>query len=366
MIWRLVRALLFRLDAELAHHVTMNVFAAAMVLAPVAAVCRGLFGARDPRLRCRVAGLELPGPIGLGAGFDKEARWFNALDALGFGFVEVGTLTAHGQDGNPKPRVFRLPADRALINRMGFNNGGSAEAAARLAGARIRPVLGVNIGKSKVTPNEDALGDYAVSLDRLYPFAAYVTVNVSSPNTAGLRDLQEAAALRSLLGGLLARRDALAAAAGEAPKPLFVKIAPDLDDDARDAVVDLAVELRLDGIIATNTTLSRAGLATPGHAVESIGAGGLSGAPLTPRSRAFVAALYRRAAGRLPIIGVGGVMCADDAWEMIRAGASAVQVYTGFVYGGPGFVATLNRGIAARLAERGVTLDAVVGEATRA
>lgn len=364
LIWSLIRPLLFIMDAERAHHVAMGLFAVAMRVPGVGALVRSLLRVEDPRLAVEVAGVELPSPVCLGAGFDKNARWFNALHALGFGCIEVGTLTAHAQDGNPRPRIFRLPPDAALINRMGFNNRGSAAAAASLRGADIAPVLGINIGKSKITPNEDALSDYAASFERLFPYAAYVTVNVSSPNTAGLRDLQEIASLRTLLGGLLDRNNELAEAAGRARLPVFVKIAPDMSEEQAAEIVELAVEVGLHGIVATNTTVAREPLSTDPERVEAIGAGGLSGRPLTERSRAFVAHLYRCANGRLPIIGVGGIMNGDDAWEMMRAGAAAVQVYTGFVYGGPSFVRDINRRLVQRLdAEGCASIREIVGQA---
>lgn len=364
LLWSLLRPLLFLIDPERAHHLTMGLFALAMKVPGVAGLTRALLRVEDPRLRVNVAGVDLPTPVGLGAGFDKNALWFNALHALGFGFIEVGTLTAHAQDGNPTPRIFRLPPDRALINRMGFNNRGSAAAAAALEGQRIAPVLGINIGKSKITPNDEALDDYVTSFKRLFRFAHYVTVNVSSPNTAGLRDLQEVESLRHLLGGLLEANREMATRNAVDPLPVFVKIAPDMTEEQAAEIVELAVELGLHGIIATNTTIAREPLTTPSERVEAIGNGGLSGQPLTERSRAFVAHLYRTAAGRLPIIGVGGIMNGDDAWEMMRAGASAVQIYTGFVYGGPAVVRAINRRLVERLEQEGRgVISEIVGEA---
>ncbi len=360
----LIRPLLFRLDPESAHERTMGMFAFMMSLPLVRPIMRALYRVRAPQLETSVAGVDFDSPVGLAAGFDKNALWFNGLSSLGFGFVEVGTLTGHAQSGNPKPRIFRLPKDSALINRMGFNNRGSEAAAAALHGADIEPTLGINIGKSKITPNEEALGDYLLSLERLYDYADYIAINVSSPNTQGLRDLQAADPLRKLLGGLIDRNKELAAERSAEAKPVFVKIAPDMDDSARNEVVDLAIELGLDGIIATNTTIERAPLTTDGQRVEQIGNGGLSGKPLTSRSREFVSNLYLRAAGRLPIIGVGGIMNGDDAYEMLRAGADLVQVYTGFVYGGPGFVAQIHRRILERMQADGhSTVAEVVGSA---
>jgi len=361
-MWNLLlKPLLFRLDPERAHHLAMSLFALAMRVPGIAPLVRWWGGAGRDRLRTRWLGLELSSPVGLAAGFDKDARWYDDLAALGFGFIEVGTLTAHPQPGNDRPRLFRLVRDRALINRFGFNNRGSAAAAQWLAEHPARTVLGVNIGKSKVTPNEEAADDYLQSLDRLWPHAAYMVVNVSSPNTKDLRRLQEKDALAALLTALVRRNRDRAAAESRSPVPLLVKVAPDLDDTQRREIVELALAVGLDGIVATNTTIARDGLATPADAVTSIGAGGLSGAPLTQRSRAFVAALYRESGGRLPIVGVGGISTGEEAWGMLRAGASVVQVYTGFVYGGPGMVRSINRYLSRRLAAEGLTLAQLVG-----
>lgn len=366
-MWRwILRPLLFCFDPERVHYAAMAVFSLAMLVPPIAWVVRALWTPRDPRLRTSLLGIELSSPVGLAAGFDKDARWFNLLGDLGFGFVEVGTLTGQAQPGNPAPRLFRLPADRAIINRFGFNNQGSADAASRLATTPARTVLGINIGKTKLVPNEEANADYLASLERLWPYARYVVVNVSSPNTQGLRDLQQRDALRSLLQAVVDRNRSLAVAAARPPHPVLVKIAPDLDGEGMQDVIDTVLDVGLDGIVATNTTLAREPLVTPSAEVEAIGAGGLSGAPLTQRSRAFVADLYRRSGGRIPIIGVGGIMGPDDAIEMLRSGASAVQVYTGFIYGGPAFAAQLNAGIARYLAGRGLDrVGQIVGEAAR-
>jgi dihydroorotate dehydrogenase len=299
-------------------------------------------------LRVRALGLEFPGPLGLAAGFDKDARGTRGLAALGFGFVEVGTVTARAQPGNPRPRMFRLTADRALVNRMGFNNAGAAAAAARLARARGGPVVGVNIGKTRAVPDADAAADYAASARAVAAVADYVVVNVSSPNTPGLRDLQAADRLRPVL---VAVRAALDAAAPGRRVPLLVKIAPDLADADVDAVADLALELGLDGIIATNTTTSRDGLASPAAEVAAAGAGGLSGPPLRARSLAVLRRLHARAGDRLVLIAAGGIETPDDAWERLRAGATLVQAYTGFVYGGPLWPRRMHAGLARRLAQ---------------
>jgi len=299
-------------------------------------------------LRVRALGLSFPGPVGLAAGFDKDARGTRGLAALGFGFVEVGTVTARAQPGNPRPRMFRLTADRALVNRMGFNNAGAAAAAARLARARGGPVVGVNIGKTRAVPDADAAADYAASARAVAAVADYVVVNVSSPNTPGLRDLQAA---DRLLPVLTAVRSALDASSPTRRVPLLVKIAPDLADADVDAVADLALELGLDGIIATNTTVSRDGLASPAAEVAAAGAGGLSGPPLRARSLAVLRRLHARAGDRLVLIAAGGIETPDDAWERLRAGATLVQAYTAFVYGGPLWPRRMHAGLARRLAQ---------------
>jgi dihydroorotate dehydrogenase len=304
----------------------------------------------------RVLGsVEFPGPLGLAAGFDKDARGTRGLAALGFGFVEVGTVTARAQPGNPRPRMFRLTADRALVNRMGFNNAGAAAAAARLGRIRGRrsgggPVVGVNIGKTRAAPDEDAAADYAASARVVAAVADYVVVNVSSPNTPGLRDLQAADRLRPVLVAVRAALDA--AVCGGQPNrrvPLLVKIAPDLADADVDAIADLALELGLDGIIATNTTVSRDGLASPPGEVASAGAGGLSGPPLRARALEVLTRLRERAGDRLVLIAAGGIETPDDAWERLRAGATLVQAYTGFVYGGPLWPRRMHAGLARRM-----------------
>lgn len=344
MLYRaLIRPLLFGLSPEAAHHLTFSGLRFAMAVPGVGALSDALFAPRDPRLEVRALGLTFPSPIGLAAGFDKDAIGVGALAHLGFGFVEVGTLTAHAQPGNPKPRMFRLSADRAIVNRMGFNNRGSADAAARLARPRRVPV-GVNIGKSKVTDEAHAADDYATSASRLARYADYLVVNVSSPNTPGLRDLQTVEKLRPILRAV---REASAESADRAP-PLLVKIAPDLSDEDVDAVCDLALELELDGIVATNTTIQRTGLRSSAEQVAACGAGGLSGAPLKARALEVLRRLRARAGDRLVLIGVGGIESADDAWERILAGATLVQIYTGFIYGGPFTARDIARGVAER------------------
>jgi len=298
----------------------------------------------DPEGTVRALGLEFPGPLGLAAGFDKDARGIDALLALGFDFVEVGTVTAHEQPGNPKPRMFRLPRDRALINRLGFNNAGAEAMARRLARPR-RGIVGVNLGKTKVTPESEAIADYAASCQRLAPFADYLVVNVSSPNTPGLRDLQAVDKLRPLL---IAVREAADRAVPTRKVPLLVKIAPDLSDADIDAVADLALELGLDGIIATNTTIARTGLVTPAAEVAALGAGGLSGRPLKTRALEVLRRLRAKVGERLVLISVGGIETAADAAQRLEAGATLIQAYTGFVYGGPLWPRRIRRDLVAQ------------------
>ncbi len=303
-------------------------------------------------------GVDFPNPVGLAAGFDKYARAVPAWPGLGFGFVEVGTITAHPQPGNPTPRIFRLPLDGALINRLGFNNDGAAATAERLAewdrrGVLHRVPIGVNIGKSKVTPLEAAASDYLASFQALQGFADYVVVNVSSPNTAGLRTLQGVDELEAILGGLIAAR-------GGARPPILVKIAPDLTPTQVEDAVALVERLGIDGVVVSNTTLARDGLRSP--VALAAEAGGLSGAPLRRRATALVRDVRRSLSPGRVLIGVGGIFTADDAWEKLVAGADLCQIYTGFVYGGPRTAATINRGLSARLtAEGAASIDEIVG-----
>ena len=339
MFWKyLARPLFFKLDAEKAHYATMRQFCRVAPLIP-----SRYYHVDDERLRTSICGLQFGNPIGLAAGFDKNALWFPQLAKLGFGHVEVGTITALEQPGNDKPRLFRLVKDRALINRMGFNNDGCEKIARHFESRKCKAILGINIGKSKVTPLEEADDDYLTSLRALYRFADYLTINVSSPNTPGLRKLQGREPLLKLLEKIATERDALAQNLEKNPIPVFLKIAPDLNEHELDDVVSIARETRIDGIIATNTTISRDNLNSKPDEVAACGNGGLSGAPLTIRSREVVSYLYRQTEGKIPIIGVGGIMSGDDAWKMIGAGASLVQVYTGFIYGGPGFVKRINQ-----------------------
>ncbi|MEQ3554634.1 quinone-dependent dihydroorotate dehydrogenase [Pseudonocardia nematodicida] len=318
----------------------------------------------DPVLRTRALGLEFTGPLGVAAGFDKNAEGVVALGRLGFGAVEIGTVTGRGQPGNPKPRMFRLTEDRALINRMGFNNDGAGAVAPRLATLRTRevpgmPVLGVNIGKSKAVPPEDAAADYRASAAALGPYADYVVVNVSSPNTPGLRDLQQVDVLEPLL---LAVRDELDRVTGQRRVPLLVKITVDLAPDDVDAVAELAVRLGLDGVVATNTTVARDALRTGADTVAAAGAGGLSGRPLRTAALDVTRRLRSRLTDRQVVVSVGGIEDAAEAYRRIRAGAALVQAYTGFVYGGLLWPSRLHRELAALLRADGFSsVDDAVG-----
>ncbi len=337
MLYTLARTALFRLDPERAHDLALRSLSAmgraAGLLGP---------GAGHGEAR-RVMGLDFPNPVGVAAGLDKNAQYVDALAALGFGFVEVGTVTPRPQPGNPRPRLFRLESHQALVNRMGFNNDGVDQLLRNLERARFRGVLGINIGKNFDTPLERAADDYLACLEAVYERASYVTVNVSSPNTRGLRSLQSGPRLAELLAALAERREALAARHG-ARRALLLKVAPDLDDAEVEAIAEAALAHGIDGLIATNTTVSRDGVADDPRAGE---AGGLSGAPLFPRSTRILARFASALAGRIPLVGVGGILSGADARAKAQAGASLVQVYTGFVYRGPALVAEARRALGA-------------------
>ncbi len=354
MIYRALRRILFLVPPERIHAI---VFACLRLVVAVGPVRRGLssgLAPRDPVLATEVFGVRFPGPVGLAAGFDKDGSGLNVWGAMGFGYAEVGTVTARAQPGNPRPRMFRLPDDRALLNRMGFNNHGAGELALRLRRHVGDVPIGANIGKTKSTPPEGAVDDYTESARLVGPLAAFLVVNVSSPNTPGLRDLQAVASLRPILSAVRAHTTT----------PVLVKIAPDLSDTDVDEIADLAVELGLAGIVATNTTVSRDGLATDG--VAEMGAGGISGPPVARRSAEVLRRLYRRVGDRLVLISVGGIETADDAWERITAGASLVQGYTGFVYGGGLWAKHIHDGLARRLRDEGfASLADAVGSALR-
>ncbi|MEC4015544.1 quinone-dependent dihydroorotate dehydrogenase [Streptomyces sp. H27-D2] len=368
-MYRLFFNLIFkRMDPERAHHQAFGWIRLAARVPVLRTLLAALLAPRDKALRTTAFGRRMHGPFGLAAGFDKNAVAIDGMTMLGFDHVEIGTVTGLPQPGNPKKRLFRLVQDRALINRMGFNNEGSAAVAGRLAArdAVFATTVGVNIGKTKAVPDDEAVADYVTSTERLAGHADYLVVNVSSPNTPGLRSLQAVDQLRPLLTAV---REAADRTAAGRRVPLLVKIAPDLADADVDAVADLAVELGLDGIIATNTTIARDGLGllTGKNAVEAIGAGGLSGAPLKARSLEVLRRLYARVGDRITLVGVGGVESADDVWERILAGATLVQGYSGFIYQGPFWCRVIHKGLAARLAHSPyATLAEAVGAEHRA
>ena len=346
---KLIRPLAFKVPAETAHELGIRALKRGLV--PV-------IGEQPDFGPIERFGLSFRSPLGMAAGFDKNGVVVNQLAKLGFGFVEVGTVTFEPQPGNKRPRMFRLPEDKALINRLGFNNDGAKIVAERLIELKRRCPVGINIGKNKNVPNEEAIENYLNTFELVDAAADYLVVNVSSPNTPGLRDLQKADELESLLSALQKRNRE------RENKPLLVKIAPDLTDQDIEMVVDVCVRNSINGIIATNTTVARSGLKTPQIEIARIGSGGLSGRPLKDRSTEIVSKVYRSAKGKLLVIGVGGIFSADDAFEKIAAGASLIQAYTGFVYGGPFFADRVNRGLAQILEDRGFkTLDSAVGSA---
>ncbi|MCX6316034.1 MAG: quinone-dependent dihydroorotate dehydrogenase [Bacteroidetes bacterium] len=360
-MYQLLRRFLFLFSPEWVHYFSMN---ALKVLCSLGfrRLIRGMFQ-HGNMVATTLFGIRFPNRVGLGAGFDKNARYLRELECLGFGFVEIGTVTPLPQAGNDKPRLFRLPKDKALINRMGFNNDGVDvvverlrkwkgmqfaidslhESQNQLPTANCQLIIGGNIGKNKVTPNEDAWKDYEICFTKLYPWVDYFVVNVSSPNTPGLRELQEKESLRKILTHLQALRITLKDTHGY--KPLLLKIAPDLEPSQLDDVGALAMEIQLDGLVATNTTIQRSGLITDAATIEKIGAGGLSGLPVRERSTGVVKYLVEKTGGQIPVIASGGIFAAADAQEKLDAGASLVQVWTGFIYEGPAIVKKICKGI---------------------
>jgi dihydroorotate dehydrogenase len=352
-IYGVLRRLLFLVPAERVHTLVFAALRGITAGPPLRRRLQALLAPTDPVLASTVFGVRFPGPLGLAAGFDKDGVGLTTWGALGFGYAEVGTVTAHPQPGTPVPRLFRLPGDRALLNRMGFNNQGAGRLATRLSQHRPDIPIGVNIGKTKTTGWRRAAEDYRASARLVGPLASYLVVNVSSPNTPGLRDLQAVESLRPILCAVL----------DETSTPVLVKIAPDLADSDIDDIADLAVELGLAGIVATNTAVSRAGLAAT---VDTLGPGGISGPPLARRAAEVLRRLYDRVGDRLVLISAGGIETADDAWARITAGAALLQGYTGFVYGGGLWAKHIHDGIARRLRDGGfASLSEAVGSATR-
>lgn len=336
----LIRPILFQFNAETAHKIAFRFMKYSLAIRWVRQIVRARYSVNDPRLERTLFGLHFPNPVGLAAGFDKDAELYKELSSFGFGFIEVGTVTPMPQEGNPKPRMFRLPQDKSLINRMGFNNKGLEGMVERLKARDKGLIIGGNIGKNKITPNEQALEDYTQCFEALFPHVDYFVVNVSSPNTPNLRALQDKAPLSKLMMGIQTLNQKK-----DVPKPILLKIAPDLSNEALDDIVDLVSETKIDGLIATNTTIDRTGLATSQKEIEKMGAGGLSGRSLRKRATEVLRYLKERSNHAFPIISVGGVFTAEDAIEKLEAGADLIQVYTGFIYEGPAMVKKINKGI---------------------
>ena len=341
----LLRPVLFFFDPEVVHHLVTGTLKILFRIPGFSLISRKFYCINDKRLERDIAGLRFSNPVGVAAGFDKNGELVNELSNLGFGFVEIGTVTPEPQPGNDKPRMFRLRRDQAIINRMGFNNKGSKRIALYLQSRKPNVIVGGNIGKNKITPNEHALSDYEICFRELFDYVDYFVVNVSSPNTPGLRELQEKEPLSLMLGAIQKLNDELSTARGINPRPVFLKISPDLTNTQLDDIIDVVVSAKLSGVIATNTTISRDGLITDDTTVQSMGSGGLSGKPLTQRSTEIIRYISSKSAGRFVIIGVGGIHSPEDALEKIKAGASLVQLYTGFIYEGPSLVKEINRAI---------------------
>lgn len=340
----LIRPILFLLDAETAHHFSFWVIGVLSKLG-LGFLFRKLFALNDPRLEREVFGIKFKNPVGLAAGFDKDAKLYNEFSDFGFGFVEIGTVTPKPQPGNPKKRLFRLREDKAIINRMGFNNKGVFEAVEQLK-KKHRVIVGGNIGKNKVTPNAEAIKDYLICFEALFEHVDYFVVNVSSPNTPGLRELQDKAPLTNLLKKLKRQNSKQAKKMNLKEKPILLKIAPDLSDDQLLDIIDIVKTTQIDGVIATNTTIERKGLKT--HLILTEEKGGLSGKPLGQRSTEVIRFLAEKSNKAFPIIGVGGIHSPEDALEKLDAGADLVQLYTGFIYEGPGLIKKINKAILER------------------
>ncbi|GIM50770.1 quinone-dependent dihydroorotate dehydrogenase [Capnocytophaga stomatis] len=333
MYKQLIQPILFSLDPEKAHHLTFSWLKFIHKIPGIPALIRSIYQVEHPSLEREVFGIKFKNPVGLAAGLDKEAKLYEELSNLGFGFIEIGTITPKGQPGNPKKRLFRLKADKAIINRMGFNNQGVEEAIKQLKKNK-NVIIGGNIGKNKITPNDQAVDDYSICFEKLFPYVNYFVVNVSSPNTPNLRTLQEKEPLTLLLNTLQKLNSQK-----EKPKPILLKIAPDLTDEQLLDIIDIVKETKIAGVIATNTTISREGLQSP----DRNETGGLSGKPLTKRSTEVIRFLSEKSGKAFPIIGVGGIHSVEDALEKLEAGASLIQLYTGFIYEGPKLIKDINK-----------------------
>jgi dihydroorotate dehydrogenase len=347
-MYKLFRFVLFQFDAEKVHYFVVGLLNKIHRFAPARAIFRKLYVVESPQLATSFLGLDFPNPVGLAAGFDKNAQNIDALADCGFGFIEIGTVTPKAQPGNDKPRLFRLKADQAILNRMGFNNDGVEAAIAQLKARRNHKIIiGGNIGKNKWTPNESAAADYLLSFEALFPYVDYFVVNVSSPNTPNLRALQEKEPLQDLLLRLQALNQT-----NTQPKPILLKIAPDLTETQIDEIIDIVFYTKIAGLIVANTTISRDQLKTPSHLVEKMGAGGISGKPVTARATELIHYIHQKAEGKIPMIAVGGIHSAKDALDKLDAGASLVQLYTGFIYEGPALVKAINTALLQRASKK--------------
>ena len=342
-MYKIVRFILFFFNPEFIHNILFKLIKFTAMIPGVIWTWRLLFMVKDTRLEREVFGLKFENPVGLAAGFDKDAKLFDELGAFGFGFVEIGTVTPLPQQGNPKPRLFRLKQDHGLINRMGFNNSGIEAVTSKLRRNKTKLIIGGNIGKNKLTPNEDAVSDYEICFEKLFPYVDYFAVNVSSPNTPGLRDLQEKAPLTALLNRLQELNSAK-----DKRKPILLKIAPDLTNAQLDDIITIVADTKIDGVIATNTTIDRNGLKTDKNKLKAIGDGGLSGKPVKSRSTEVIKYLADTSNKAFPIIGVGGIHSPEDALEKLDAGATLVQLYTSFIYEGPALIKRINKAILQR------------------
>lgn len=343
MYKKIIRSLLFKFDPEKIHHSTFKMIRFSHKIG-LGSIFKSLYRMNNPKLERNLFGIKFPNPVGLAAGFDKDAKLYQELSGFGFGFIEIGTVTPRPQIGNEKPRLFRLPQDEAIINRMGFNNGGVYEAVERLKANRNRKkpvIIGGNIGKNKDTPNENAVDDYLICFEALFDYVDYFVVNVSSPNTPNLRELQDKEPLTKLLQTLKNKNSELSVSSSENERPILLKIAPDLTDEQLLDIIEIVSETKISGVIATNTTISRDGLISENKKET----GGLSGKPLTNRSTEVIRFLSEKSKKAFPIIGVGGIHSAEDAIEKLKAGADLVQLYTGFVYEGPGLIRKINKTI---------------------
>lgn len=345
MYKRLLRPLLFRLDPELVHKIVCSI----LKLPLLTKILKIVYSFHYPGLEKEVGGLQFKNPVGLAAGFDEDAELVNQMADLGFGYLEIGTVTPKSQAGNEKPRLFRLPKDQALINRMGFNNTGVENVRKNLLKSKGKCIIGGNIGKNKTTPNENAVDDYIICFNHLYDVVDYFVVNVSSPNTPGLRELQEANALTEILLQLQEQNRFK-----EIHKPIFLKISPDLNKHQLDDIIDVVLKTKIAGIVATNTTISRENLRTNKTRIEKIGSGGLSGKPIRKSSTEIIRYLAEKSNNAFPIIGVGGIHSPEDAMEKLNAGASLVQIYTGFIYEGPGLIKKINKFIVKSIIKKSV------------